>query len=537
MQKLYLNTVDRTWYDADGSQPSDSNPQIPLGNSERISIQCCTETPNAGTPGINPSTDWTKDTQFNLTGVTALLSADNNFTRHLKGQLKTALSAGTVSSAEITIANATVGKIPSTGAVRLFDASGNYEALEYTSRSISGTTVTFTLASGSTLQNSYAVGAVADCPESLYAQASMNASASNPATGLFVFDIVMDSLKLRESSDYADISEIGDVKGLELLIFTVVDDEITIKNAYICDTFRIPVPMAAPDQNPDMPDTYESNVAAITAALLAAGFSLQFSADGTSWHDTQTSSDQYFRFRSASAGGDWSVGIALVPGPQGTTPHIGANGNWYIGDTDTGVAAEVSGSYLTFSSVTSNTVTFAGTETLPVAVLTNAGHLYPVEKGSLAVDTVNNTVTLDVTPYLAYDNAASFSGTWRVYFSAGTSDPGDDISTLTSTAITPKHGAVYVHELAANDSFTISTTGLSATKKFTFDLDLIQPSTAVSFTLPTTGIKWGDGLNFTYSNPVPIMDQANTLYSIRFQWNGRCLLANLAIIEDLGEQS
>jgi hypothetical protein len=79
----------------------------------------------------------------------------------------------------------------------------------------------------------------------------------------------------------------------------------------------------------------------------------------------------------------------------------------------------LSGSFLTFSSVTDNKVTFAGTETLPVAVLTNAGNLYPIEKGSLIVDTVNNTCTVDVTPYLAYDNAASFSGTWRVYFSAG----------------------------------------------------------------------------------------------------------------------
>ena len=26
-------------------------------------------------------------------------------------------------------------------------------------------------------------------------------------------------------------------------------------------------------------------------------------------------------------------------GADGTTPHIGANGNWYIGDTDTGVKA------------------------------------------------------------------------------------------------------------------------------------------------------------------------------------------------------
>ena len=29
-----------------------------------------------------------------------------------------------------------------------------------------------------------------------------------------------------------------------------------------------------------------------------------------------------------------------APGTDGTTPHIGENGNWYIGDTDTGVSAE-----------------------------------------------------------------------------------------------------------------------------------------------------------------------------------------------------
>ncbi len=29
----------------------------------------------------------------------------------------------------------------------------------------------------------------------------------------------------------------------------------------------------------------------------------------------------------------------LAAGPPGTTPHIGANGNWFIGEEDTGVSA------------------------------------------------------------------------------------------------------------------------------------------------------------------------------------------------------
>ena len=33
------------------------------------------------------------------------------------------------------------------------------------------------------------------------------------------------------------------------------------------------------------------------------------------------------------------VGSPGPQGPAGTTPHIGENGNWWIGDTDTGVSA------------------------------------------------------------------------------------------------------------------------------------------------------------------------------------------------------
>ena len=228
--------------------------------------------------------------------------------------------------------------------------------------------------------------------------------------------------------------------------------------------------------------------------------------------------------------GETDTGIVAEgkDGDDGITPHIGANGHWWIGNTDTGVKAELSGSYLTFSSVTNNTVTFAGTTTVPFAVLTNAGHFYPIEKGSLTVDTVNNTCTVDVTPYLAYDNVQTFSGTWRVYFSAGSSDPGDDIATLTGAAVTPKHGAVYVHTLAADDAFTIDSTGLSANKQVTFELHLVQPSTAVSFTLPNT-LLWADSFgDFASENPPPAMSTADTLYCIVIRWDGSDLLANLA---------
>ena len=104
---------------------------------------------------------------------------------------------------------------------------------------------------------------------------------------------------------------------------------------------------------------------------------------------------------------------------------------------------------------------------------------------------------------------------------------GADITPLISTAVTPSDGAVFVHELAADDTFTIDSTGLSATKQLTFELHLIQPSTAVSFTLPNTLI-WADGDSFASANTAPDMSTADTEYCIVIRWDGSDLLANLA---------
>ncbi len=53
-------------------------------------------------------------------------------------------------------------------------------------------------------------------------------------------------------------------------------------------------------------------------ALLSAPYVMQFSADGESWHSTQTTSDTYIRIRnSAVENSEWSLAIALPVGPQG----------------------------------------------------------------------------------------------------------------------------------------------------------------------------------------------------------------------------
>ena len=215
-------------------------------------------------------------------------------------------------------------------------------------------------------------------------------------------------------------------------------------------------------------------------------------------------------------------------GQDGFSPYIGENGNWVDKNGDTGVKAEISGSYIEFSAVdASGNYTLAGTTTVPYAVLTNAGHFYPLEKGSVIVDLTNNTTTINVAPYLAYDGAASFSGTWRLYFAAGSLEAGDEIVTLSTTAITPQHGAIFRKTLAASDAFTINTADLTASKQVTFELHLIQPSAAVSFTLPSTLI-WADLDYFDSENQPPDMSAANAEYCVVIRWDGTDLLANLA---------
>jgi len=59
--------------------------------------------------------------------------------------------------------------------------------------------------------------------------------------------------------------------------------------------------------------------AAGVEALIAAGFDLQFSEDGVTFHDTQTTSDHYYQFKSAnSAASVWSPSIELIKGDTGT---------------------------------------------------------------------------------------------------------------------------------------------------------------------------------------------------------------------------
>lgn len=68
--------------------------------------------------------------------------------------------------------------------------------------------------------------------------------------------------------------------------------------------------------------------AAQVAAMIAAGVTLQFSADAVDWHDAQADSDRYIRFRSASGtGAQWSEPLKMAEGAKGDP---GVNSFCYI---------------------------------------------------------------------------------------------------------------------------------------------------------------------------------------------------------------
>ena len=122
--------------------------------------------------------------------------------------------------------------------------------------------------------------------------------------------------------------------------------------------------------------------------------------------------------------------------------------NAAVGSYDEHVAASGQGT-AEITEVADNIATLSGTN-VPVGVRTNSGTYYPIEKGSVVIDITNGQIKLDVTPYLAYDNAASFAGPWTVYYAAGQKgDQGE-------TALSFRMGSVST--LAAGASATATAT-------------------------------------------------------------------------------
>jgi hypothetical protein len=82
------------------------------------------------------------------------------------------------------------------------------------------------------------------------------------------------------------------------------------------------------------------------------------------------------------------------------------------------------GNYITVNSVDSEGRLVCDKDSLPTALTTNTGAIYPLEKGSL-VET-DTAYLIDTKPYLSYMNEESFTGPWLVWRTGGPAGRPED---------------------------------------------------------------------------------------------------------------
>lgn len=267
MLTLYLNTVTREWFDADGNSFRDGYPQFAYLTENSVQINLRSETP-ANDDATVDVTQWVVDSSFaSISGIGALLTIDNDYVHKLKGELLSEVSAGSVSSVTATIDDANYAKIPSSGVVRLFDAFGNYESLAYNARSIEGASVTFT--TSGTVTGTYAVGATVDCDQAPYCSATLKSTSSDWSKGRLLFDLVVDSERLREEMAYNDTARLT-VRGLELLIFKTSDGADVPIVAYLCDTAAVTGLIGSVGYEAAPPDAMQNKISGVVDQLIAA---------------------------------------------------------------------------------------------------------------------------------------------------------------------------------------------------------------------------------------------------------------------------
>lgn len=352
--KLFYDTTEGRWYDAYGSGFSSDRPQIPYGNTERVTIQLLSHVgetnlydeeivpyiPGASGDAGRGTTGWWKYTGYGSIGnIGGILATDNNFLHWLKGTLNANVSSAAENTAVAVKTNAALEDIPTEGTLYIYQ-DDTTAALAFKSRSQTASgVVTFILASGNTLSGTLTQGDAVDIPEALYAQAEMNAPLSDPATGLFVFDFTCYSEKLRNKMQYNSIAILDDCKGLELTVFTTNTENntsvVSVINRFRCASFRITGGIADLQNGVPASVPQENAIKAILNAYVDEGMEVQCAAGGeitpsTVWLDYEEIEDfqslRWFRFRIKNSGAAWCEAIPLIVGPQGIQGEQGIQG-------------------------------------------------------------------------------------------------------------------------------------------------------------------------------------------------------------------
>lgn len=328
MQRIIINTnvATQEHYDENGFSIRGGSPRIVANSEFMLTWNLYSATPGANRDGADVST-WTRHTGY--AGCTARLGCDDDWMHRVSGTYAgEAITAGGAvpSTLTVTINGATDQNLSFSGLVTLYNASGEYETFLYTSRTISGNTVSFNVGSGLTAEHSYSNGNTATCSQELFFQASADPQLSNPGNGIFVFKVRSTSTKLKKIIDTINGEVIG-IQGLELLPFSVDGTTVTQYPSLFLDTPILVTTMqevGTPDQ---IPDSMIDPIGEEVAVLLQSGISQEI------WNPVSSSWSVYSGGSGEWKGRYWLTGggsgaskteFPLIQGPQGNMPTISA---------------------------------------------------------------------------------------------------------------------------------------------------------------------------------------------------------------------
>ena len=212
MQTFLIDTATGTWYNAAGGRFLFGSPTIPAGARDEIRIILVTGRAAQYDNAPTPEEAWPRDTTYG--DCSAVLTVDADFLHRQRGELSSAVTAG-AESLTITIPDLIPTALPQKGNIRLFDNSGTAESVAYDGFTVTGNEAVFNLTASPARE--YAAGATGDAPQLPYCFAEMSESKSEPGNGLFVFDLVADSTRLRAEMAQLNRSALP-VAGLEFLL-------------------------------------------------------------------------------------------------------------------------------------------------------------------------------------------------------------------------------------------------------------------------------------------------------------------------------
>lgn len=326
---LYLDTTSGRWYNCNGAETESPFPKIAFQSREELCIITVTGTPDT-MPLPEDPLSWPRDTQWGA--YLAKITVDNDYIHKIKCNLVDDVD-GYVESINVRIANANAILIPNSGVVRLFSDDGSCESIAYTQRYIDGDNVNFVVSGN--LEKHYASGSDADCPQAPYFEAPLNIEKSDPANGEFVFDLIADSVRLRDAMMYNSNATLQ-IQGLELLFYRSTETGNEVARAFICKTFAVVATLGDVDASLQIPDGAIDHAHEIIASIVSNGVDVQLSVNGEQWLDypaTEISgSATLWRFRYKSVSGEWSPAIPLLAGKDGRSAYdvavlSGFNGN------------------------------------------------------------------------------------------------------------------------------------------------------------------------------------------------------------------